>query len=120
MSIGFKIRKLREDKKLSQPYLAEILGISQGDLSKIENDQIKKIDFLLMDKVCKEFDVDFRYFTESSQISTNNVEKNDGSVVGFNHGTINLCPEDFIKQLKNVFEENAALKKENEMLRNKK
>jgi transcriptional regulator with XRE-family HTH domain len=120
MSIGFKIKKLREDKKLSQPHLAEILGVSQGDLSKIENDQTKKIDFLLMDKVCKEFDVDFRYFTESSQISTNTVENNDGSVVGFNHGTINLCPEYVLKYVQDVFNENINLKKENNNLRQNK
>lgn len=116
MSVGFKIKKLREDKKLSQPNLAEILGISQGDLSKIENDQIKKIDFLLMDKVCKEFDVDFRYFTESNQI--NNIEKLEGCVN--NHGTINMTPENVLKFIETVFEENTALKKENEVLKNKK
>ena len=75
MSVGFKIKKLREEKKLSQPELADILKISQSDLSKIENGRTKKIDFQLMDRVCKEFDVDFDYFTEEKQ--TNNVKKNE-------------------------------------------
>jgi transcriptional regulator with XRE-family HTH domain len=51
MSIGTKIRKLREEKNLSQPQLSEILNISQSELSKIENNQIKKIDFLFMNNV---------------------------------------------------------------------
>ena len=64
MSVGFKIKKLREERNLSQPELANILEISQSDLSKIENGRTKKIDFQLMDRVCKEFDVDFEYFIE--------------------------------------------------------
>ncbi len=34
MSIGFKIKKLREEKNLSQTELASILKISQPELSK--------------------------------------------------------------------------------------
>ena len=115
MSIGFKIKKLREDKKLSQPHLAEILGVSQGDLSKIENDQIKKIDFILMDKVCKEFDVDFSYFLESNQI--NKIAKLEGCVN--NHGTINMTPEYVLTYINNIFDENTLLKAEIEKLRAK-
>lgn len=114
MSIGFKIKKLREDKNMSQPNLAQILGVSQGDLSKIENDQIKKIDFLFMDKVCKEFDVDFSYFTQSQQI--NNIKKIEGCVN--NHGTINLTPEHYINYIQTVFDENTILKDEIKKLKN--
>ena len=106
MSIGFKIKKLREGKNVSQPSLAAKLGISQSDLSKIENDQTKKIDFLLMDKICKEFDVDLNYFTELNQI--NNIKKLEGCVN--NHGTINLTPEHFMDFIKSIFDENALLK----------
>ena len=116
VTIGYKIKKLREAKKLSQPHLAEILGVSQSDLSKIENDQIKKIDFLFMDKVCKEFDVDFSYFTDSHQI--NNIKKITGCVN--NHGTINITPESIVEYIKNVFEENKSLKNEIADLKNKK
>ena len=74
MSVGFKIKKLREEKKLSQPELANILDISQSDLSKIENGRTKKIDFQLMDKVCKEFawnvaDSYKRHMLDYSQLS---------------------------------------------------
>ena len=43
MSIGFNIKKLRVEKNFSQSYLAHELKISQSELSKIENNQIKKI-----------------------------------------------------------------------------
>lgn len=124
MSVGFKIKKLREDKKLSQPELANILDISQSDLSKIENGRTKKIDFQLMDKVCKEFNVDFEYFTEEKQ--TNNVKKNEGTIA-YSIGTINHFPENIIDQIKNLITESKqkdeiikGLREENKNLRTKK
>lgn len=39
--LGFKIKKLREEKNMSQEELAEELHISQSKLSKIENGKIK-------------------------------------------------------------------------------
>ena len=41
MTIGYKIRKLRENKSYTQQYMAEQLGISQKAYSKIESDSIK-------------------------------------------------------------------------------
>ena len=55
MSVGSKIRKLRIQNKLSQPELASKLNISQTALSEIESGKTKKVDFLLMDKVCNVF-----------------------------------------------------------------
>ena len=100
MGVGIKIKRLREERKLSQPELAELLGISQSTLSTIESETSKKIDFLLMDKVCKVFDKDFDYFTDSTSMN-NSIEENKGSIgiVGNNHGTINLFPEDIIEQI---------------------
>ena len=122
MSIGFKIKKLREGKGLSQIELAPILKISQAELSKIENDQVEKIDFLFMDKVCKYFDKDFEFFREKSQV--NNIDKLEGCVN--NYGTINLTPENLLEQIKIIFDENTqnkeiikALRSENKMLRDK-
>ncbi|MFB9064534.1 helix-turn-helix domain-containing protein [Flavobacterium branchiarum] len=42
MSIGFKIKKLREQRNVSQYLLANELNISQSELSKIESNQTKK------------------------------------------------------------------------------
>lgn len=124
MSIGFKIKKLREQKKLSQPELANILDISQSDLSKIENSRTKKIDFQLMDKVCKEFNVDFEYFIEEKQ--TNNVQKNEGTIA-YSVGTINHFPENIIDQIKNLIIESKqkdeiikGLREENKNLKSRK
>ena len=127
MSVGFKIKKLREERDVSQLFLANELNISQSELSKIENGQTKKIDFLLMDKVCHYFDKDFEYFTKKDKIVNNNIERNDGSVVGFNHGTINLFPENIIGEIKKLIDENKqkdelikALREENKIFRDKK
>ena len=59
MDIGTKIKRLREHKNVSQTVLASHLGIAQNTLGLIENGDTKKIDFLLMDKICKIFEVDF-------------------------------------------------------------
>jgi transcriptional regulator with XRE-family HTH domain len=72
MSIGFKIKKLREAKKLTQPELASILNISQAELSNIENGQTKSIDFLFMNDVCNYFEKDFDFFSQNDQ-QINNV-----------------------------------------------
>ncbi|WP_445455755.1 helix-turn-helix domain-containing protein [Flavobacterium sp. HNIBRBA15423] len=105
MEVGIKIKRLREQHKLSQPELAHKLGIAQTTLSNIESGQTQKIDFALMDKICKEFDVDFGYFTEGKQV--NKVKTNEGSVgvIGYNQGTINLFPEDIIEQIKVLVED---------------
>ena len=39
MNIGEKIKQLRTDKNLTQPQLAEAIGIEQSYLSKLENDK---------------------------------------------------------------------------------
>lgn len=98
MSIGFKIKRLREEKNLSQPELAMLLEISQSELSKIENGQIKKIDFLFVDKVCNYFEKDFSYFTKSGQ-------QNEIT----NH--INFSPEKIINEMKKIIDDNKTKEK---------
>ena len=41
MTIGYKIRRLRENKNYTQQYMADQLGISQSAYSLIEADEIK-------------------------------------------------------------------------------
>ena len=81
MSIGIKIRRLMESKNLAQNILASILDISQTTICNIESGDTGRIDFLLMDKICKEFKVNFDYFIEDKQV--NNIEKDKGNV-GYN------------------------------------
>lgn len=96
-SIGFKIKRLREQKSVSQEQLAYELDISQSNLSRIENGTVEKLDFLLMQKVCDVFDVDADYFLEDKIVQTN-TEKAIGNI--YSTVTINnSLPEDFLGTL---------------------
>ncbi len=44
MSTGYKIKKIREFKNLTQEHLAKKLGISQSNYARIENEEIKVSD----------------------------------------------------------------------------
>jgi transcriptional regulator with XRE-family HTH domain len=87
-SVGFKIKKLREQKEMSQEDLAFRLDVSQSYLSKIENGSIEKLDFIFMQKVAEFFKVEPQYFLEGDTIF--NVETSNNSAVGNIHvSTIN-------------------------------
>ena len=66
IDIGFKIKKLREEKNLSQEQLANLLEISQSKLSKIENGRLKKIEMKLVLKFCKSIDINLYDFFENT------------------------------------------------------
>ena len=70
IDIGFKIKKLREEKNVSQEQLVNLLEISQSKLSKIENEKKKKIEIKLVLKFCKNLDINLDDFFEN----TNTVE----------------------------------------------
>ncbi|MCA6421242.1 MAG: helix-turn-helix transcriptional regulator [Flavobacterium sp.] len=103
MSVGIKIKRLRENKKMSQVELSTILGISQTKLCNIESNEDKSIDFNLMDKVCKLFNVGFEYFLNEQQI--NNVERNEGGVVGSNYGNVYHYSDKIAEQIKSLVAE---------------
>ncbi|MCQ4142314.1 helix-turn-helix transcriptional regulator [Chryseobacterium sp. APV1] len=88
-SVGFKIKKLREQKEMSQEDLAFQLEVSQSYLSKIENGSIEKLDFIFMQKVAEFFKVEPQYFLEGDTIINNNVETSNNSSVG-NVGDTNI------------------------------
>jgi len=114
MAVGRKIYKLREERKMSQTELAHLLDVSQTTLHNIESENSKKIDFALMDKVCKIFDKDFSYFTDDT-VFNNNVTDSTG-MIGVNHGTVNLCPENFIEEMRKVIEDNKKKEQKIEVL----
>ena len=96
MTIGFKIKKLREKHDFSQQDLAHQLDISQTKLSNIENDSTEKVDFVLMDKICQIFSVDFSYFLEPEK-QINTIKDNNHSVVLLNSNHVNVTfPYDVI------------------------
>ncbi len=106
MSIGFKIKKLREDVNMSQMTLASKLDVSQAKLSDIENGRRKKeIDFLLMDKVCKEFSKEFDYFMEEKTI--NNINENKGQV-SCSVVNINNYPHNILEQVQQLINDTLA------------
>jgi transcriptional regulator with XRE-family HTH domain len=101
MHAGHKIKRLREDKYLSQNELAMQLGISQTKLHNIESGHSQKIDFLLMDKVCKIFDKDFDYFV-NDKVVTNNVKENKGQISCENFTVNHNYPELLLEELKKL------------------
>ena len=108
MAVGRKIYKLREERKMSQTELAHLLDVFQTTLHNIESENSKKIDFALMDKVCKIFDKDFSYFTDDT-VFNNNVTGEKATVAlinGQNHGTVNMCPENFSEEMRKIIEDN--------------
>lgn len=56
-SIGYHIRKLREDAQMPLRKLASLLDIDQSTLSKIERDE-RKSNLQLLEKVANVFNVD--------------------------------------------------------------
>ena len=104
MSIGTKIRKLREAKNLSQNDLALELGISQTTLHNIEIGVPQKISFLLMDKISQIFDKDLDYFLEDNSTINNNIQENKGQInYGENFTINNSYPEFLLEELKSLF-----------------
>ena len=87
-TIGFKIKRLREQKNLSQEDMAHQLDISQSYLSKIENGAIEKIDFLFMQKVSDFFKIEPQYFLDD-QVVQNITDNNHSSAFGNPYSTIN-------------------------------
>ncbi len=104
MDIGTKIKNLREEKHLSQSDLAFELGVSQGTLHNIESGNSRKIDFLLMDKICRFFDKDFEYFLDTKII--NNITENKGQVSCEDFTVNNNFPDNFLEEFRKLVEKN--------------
>lgn len=97
--IGFKIKQLRNKKKISQIELADYLSISQSCLSSIENGETEKIDFFLIQKICEIFNISPEYFFETQQSNTYNISENNGSVTTNHYGDIYQCPDKLINDI---------------------
>jgi transcriptional regulator with XRE-family HTH domain len=108
-SIGTKIRKLREERLMSQNELAIQLGISQSKLHNVESGFSQKIDFLLMDKISKFFDKDLSYFIED-KIINNHVKENKGQISCDNVTINNNYPDVLLRDLQKLIDENKMLK----------
>jgi len=61
MTLGQKIKQLRTDKEMSQPELAQLIGIEQSYLSKLENDKAFPSDDMF-NQILNAFDIEFEGF----------------------------------------------------------
>ena len=113
MTIGTKIRNLRDEKGWSQSDLAFKIGIGQTTLGSIESGETKKIDFLLMGKICKEFNVDSDYFKETTKLRQVN---HDHSIGYIENQIINNLSEKLIEQFENQIKD---LRDQNNNLENR-
>jgi len=61
MTLGQKIKQLRTDKEMSQPELAQLIGIEQSYLSKLENDKAFPSDDMF-NQILNAFELKFEAF----------------------------------------------------------
>jgi len=61
MTLGQKIKQLRTDKEMSQPELAQLIGIEQSYLSKLENDKAFPSDEMF-NQILNTFEIEFDTF----------------------------------------------------------
>ncbi len=106
MDVGTKIKRLREHKNISQTVLASQLGIAQNTLGLIENGDTKKIDFMLMDKICKIFEVDFNYFIDEMKYKQDNKPNVTGYLAETRHI---VSSEKLIEQFNHQINEQSIL-----------
>lgn len=60
-TLGERIRELRKSRNLKQDDLAEVLGLSRGQISNLEHNR-RSLSLKQLQKLCKLFKVDMEYF----------------------------------------------------------
>ena len=61
MSLGKRIKELRKSRHLRQDDLAEVLDLSRGQISNLENDR-RSLNLRQLEVLCSYFQVDMEYF----------------------------------------------------------
>jgi transcriptional regulator with XRE-family HTH domain len=86
-SIGFRIREIRIEKKLTQGNFAKIIGIKQADLLHIENG-CSEIGIDILSKIISNFDIDANWLLAGKEKTQRNEHKigdiSNSTVVGNN------------------------------------
>ena len=59
--LGRKIKELRKSRHLKQDELAEVLGLSRGQISNLEHGR-RSLNLAQLQKICEFFKVDMEYF----------------------------------------------------------
>ena len=99
MSVGTKIRRLRLQNKWSQEELAHKLNVAQTSVSNLESNKTIP-DFLVMQKVCKVFEVGFEYFVENeNEKYVFKKNQNNNIVVGKIEVLNNNMPEGILENM---------------------
>ena len=100
-TLGTKLRKLRDNKKMSQSEIADLLGVSQSAYNKWEADQARPSSDNLM-KISDFHDIEIKdLLEESTGIVSNNIFK-DSSVSHhiFNYAqTVNMQSPELIENI---------------------
>lgn len=75
--LGTLIKELREEKGITQKHIAEVVGISQMAMYRIEKNETK-VDANLLFEISKALDVDIKYFFKNKLTqSVNKYHNND-------------------------------------------
>ncbi len=85
MNLGHNLRKIREFKDISQDTMADALGMSQPNYSKLETEKKNKIPFHLIEEAAKVLDVDpldIVNFSEEKVVFHINTQKDNSSANG--------------------------------------
>jgi transcriptional regulator with XRE-family HTH domain len=87
MSIGIKIRQIRESKGIKQQTIADVIGVSQPSYQKMETGETKiKADDLI--KIAASLDTPLEEFVKE-ELAINNIQYNKdnakGDITNFNH-----------------------------------
>ncbi len=117
MSIGYKIKQLREDRKYSQEYIAAQLNITQSAYSKIESDKVLP-DIEKLNKLAELYKISFSDLWDEKaifNISNNQVGIENGVVHNHHQGREEL----FLEQIAQLKAEVAHLREENKKLLDK-
>jgi transcriptional regulator with XRE-family HTH domain len=108
-TLGLKLRKLRELHNFKQEYVGSVLGLTQTEYSKIENDEIENINLKHLQKLSELYNISLsQLFDWDGKFQIGAVYNHDNGVgVGINHGTINH--NDLSHRLKEVEEKLAMM-----------
>ncbi len=93
--VGETIKKAREDKKYTQQYLAQQLGMTQKAYCKIENNQTN-ISIAHLDKIAEVLETTIRQLLGTDEAVYNNYNTNNGNGDGI---VINKTPSEKMTDL---------------------
>ena len=96
-SVGVKIKKHREERGLTQDYIANEMGITQSTYSRLEKDD-KTLSVSRLVEIAKILDVSISVLF--GEKASNIIHENNGDNAQSNIGTIVLQDKEYIASLK--------------------